>query len=411
MVFFEAPIAHGATQHGNPYTHTEFEEEWEASPPHHFQHNPYVQGEFEEEWEAPPGSHHYSGPAAYSSGVGEFEEEWEAPPGSHHYSGPAAYSSGVGEFEDEWEVPPGSHHYSGPAAYSSGVGEFEDEWEVPPGSPYTHTEFEDESEFLGNILRGVGGLFGGEEGEMEFEDASDRFFGKLRGLIGRIKRRVSGLARRALSIVPGVTRVISSIASESHPGADRMLNALAQEAEMEVTRVENHFTDKFAQTGEAEHPAVHAAFLSELMAANAAAAQSEAEAEAILGATIPLTIRLMRAQRTLLPVTPSLVQANVRLVRTLRRQGRDGRQLLRLLPTIHRNTVEILRLLARQQRLTTPLAVRAMGVATRRVMSNPRRTERALQRNIALQIRATRTNRPRGSLPLRPTPRRQRVAV
>ena len=328
MAIFEAPIAHEATQHGNPYSNL--------------------------------------------------------------------------EFEDEWEVQPGSHYIQS---------EFEDEWEVQPGSHYIQSEFEDESEFLGNILRGIGGLFGGEEGEMEFEDASDRFFGKIRGLIGRIKRRVRGLARRALSIVPGVSQVISSIASESHPGADRMLNVLAQEAEMEVTRVENHFTNTFAQTGEAEHPAVHEGLMSELMAANASAAQSEAEAEAILAATIPLTMRLMRTQRTLLPVTPGLVQANVRLVRTLRRQGRDGRQLLRLLPTIHRNTVAILRLVSRQQRLTTPLAVRAMGVATRRVMRNPRRTERALQRNIALQIRASRTNRPRGSLPLRQIPRRQRAAV
>jgi hypothetical protein len=336
MVFFEAPVAHMETPHGNPYTHQ--------------------------------------------------------------------------EFENEWELQPGSHHYSQPTHYTER--EFEGEWEQMAGNPYTHTEFEDESEFLGNILRGIGGLFGGEEGEMEFEHGPDRFiFGKLRGLIGRIRRRVSGLARRALSIVPGVSQVISSIASESPHGSDRMLHSLAQEAEMEVARVENHFTNSFGQTGEAEHPAVHAAVMSELMAANAANSQSEAEAEAMIAATIPLTIRLMRAQRTLLPVTPGLVQANVRLVRTLRRQGQDGRQLLRLIPTIHRNTVEILRLLSNQQRLTTPLAVRALGVATRRVMSNPRRSQRALQRNIALQIRTSGMSRSRGSLPLRPIPRRQRVAI
>src|SRR5689334_13394952 len=123
MAIFEAPIAHVATQHGNPYSSL------------------------------------------------EFEEEWEVHPGSHYTNT---------EFEEEWEVHPGSHYTNT---------EFEEEWEVHPGSHYTNTEFEEESEFLGNILRGIGGLFGGggEEGEMEFEDESDPFFGKIRGLIGRIK--------------------------------------------------------------------------------------------------------------------------------------------------------------------------------------------------------------------------------
>ena len=369
MAIFEAPVAHEAAHYSNPYSNPEFEEEWEVHEGSHYSN---------------PEASHYSNPYSNPYSTPEFEEEWETHEGSH-YSNP----------------------YSNP-----------------------ELEFEDEAEFLGNILRGIGGLFGGEEGEVghemeyefedeashysnpEMEDEADRFFfGKLRGLIGRIRRRVRGLARRALSIVPGVTRAISGIVSESHPMADRMLNAMAQEAEMEVAHMENHFTNTFAQTGETEHPEVHEALMSELMAANASATQSEAEAEAILAATIPLTIRFMRSQRTLLPVTPGLVQANVRLVRTLRSQGRDGHQLLRLLPTIHRNTVAILRHVALRQRLTTPLAVRAMAVATRRVMRNPRRTERALQRNIALQVRASRTNRPRGSLPLRPLPRRQRTAV
>jgi hypothetical protein len=181
---------------------------------------------------------------------------------------------------------------------------------------------------------------------------------------------------------------------------------------MEVAQMENQLLSMLSQTGEAEHPEVHEALMAELMAGNAAAAESEAEAEAMLAATIPMTIRFMRAQGTMLPVTPALVQANARLVRTLRRQGPGGRQLLRLLPAIHRNTIAILRRLSRSQRLTTPTAVRAMSVATRRVMSNPQRTQRAIRRNMAMQVRATRASRPRGTLPLRPTPRRrQRVTV
>jgi hypothetical protein len=53
-----------------------------------------------------------------------------------------------------------------------------------------------------------------------------------------------------------------------------------------------------------------------------------------------------------------------------------------------------------------------MSVATKRVMSNPQRVQRAIQRNMAMQVRATRTSRPRGTLPLRPSPRRQQeVAI
>ena len=180
---------------------------------------------------------------------------------------------------------------------------------------------------------------------------------------------------------------------------------------MEVAQMENQLLNMLSQTGEVEHPEVHEALLAELLAGSATAAQSEAEAEAMLAATIPMTIKFMRAPRTMLPVTPGLVQANVRLVRTLGRQGRDGRQLLRLLPEIHRNTIAILRRLARSQRLTTPLAVGAMSVATKRVMSNPQRVQRAIRRNMAMQVRASRMNQPRGTLPLRPTPRRQRVTV
>jgi len=52
-----------------------------------------------------------------------------------------------------------------------------------------------------------------------------------------------------------------------------------------------------------------------------------------------------------------------------------------------------------------------MSVATKRVMSNPQRVQRAIRRNMAMQVRASRMNQPRGTLPLRPTPRRQRVTV
>jgi hypothetical protein len=244
---------------------------------------------------------------------------------------------------------------------------------------------------------------------MEYE--ADLFFKKIGRAIKRVSKVVAPLAKRlAPFAAKALVGMIPGVGALAAPLAGKLVGSLLQEAEMEVAAVENQFTNTFAATGEAEDPRVHEALLSELMAANAVAAQTEAEAEAAIGATIPLTIRVMRANRTVLPVTPALVQANVRLVRTLRQQGADGRQLLRLLPTINRLAIGILRRAARIRRLTSPLAVTAMAVATRRVMSNPRKVRRAVQRNMALRVRAQASG-PRGTLPLRSTPRRRRVAV
>jgi hypothetical protein len=317
----------------------------------------------------------------YSNLELEFEEELS------HYSNPELEF----EFEDE------GAHYSNPEAspYSNPEFEFEDE-----AAQYSNPEWEFEDE-ISAIL--------GPTGEGEYE--ADQFFSRIRRAasrlrLGSIAKRLAPFAAKALAgIIPGGGAIAG-------PLVDKIVSSVVREAEMEVAQMENQLLNMLSQTGEVEHPEVHEALLAELLAGNATAAESEAEAEALLAATIPMTIRFMRAPRTMLPVTPGLVQANVRLVRTLGRQGRGGRQLLRLLPEIHRNTIAILRHLARSQRLTTPLAVGAMSVATKRVMSNPQRVQRAIQRNMAMQVRATRTSRPRGTLPLRPSPRRQQeVAI
>ena len=329
---------------------------------------------------------HYSNP--YSNPEFEFEDELShySNPEASHYSN--AYSNPEFEFEDE------AAHYSNP--YSNPEFEFEDEV-----AHYSNPELEFEDE-ISAIL--------GPTAEGEYE--ADQFFGRIRRAIKKaaslaapLAKRLAPFAARALAgMIPGVGAIAG-------PLAGKLVGSLVSEAEMEVAHMENQLLSMLSQTGEAETPEVHEALMAELLAGNGAAAESEAEAEAMLAATIPMTIRLMRASRTMLPVTPGLVQANVRLVKTLGRQGRGGRQLLRLLPEIHRNTIAILRQLARSQRLTNPLAVGAMSVATKRVMSNPQRVQRAIQRNMAMQVRASRMNQPRGTLPLRPTPRRQRVTV
>ena len=296
------------------------------------------------------------------------------------------------------------------------TGEFEDE-----ASPYSTPEFEYEG-LLGNIISGIGGLLGGGEvGEWEYEAIpysnpeleyeADLFFKRFRRAIGRVAKVVAPIARR---LAPGAARALVSmipgVGMVAGPLAGKLVGSLVSEAEMEVAEMEHQFLNALAETGEVEHPEVHEAVLSEVLAGNAIGAASEAEASAFTGSIVPLTIRVMRAQRTVRPVTPALVQSNVRLTRTLRKQGPVGRELLAVLPEINRLAIAILRRAARLQRLTSPLAVRAMAVATSRVMSNPRRVQRAIQRNMVVRVRA-KTSRPRGRLPLRPLPRRRRMRV
>ena len=326
--------------------------------------------------------------------------------------------------------------FEAPIAHESGghtTSEFEYETE---GFSHLSTEQEDEANadrMLGNIL---GGIFGESEseaealhalntmlGEDEWEHAGVSHFApnnpyttsemeyEADPFIGKVFRRIKGFARRIKGFLPGIIRrvagAIPGVGMIAGPLAGRLASTLIREAEMEVEGMERHFVNMLSQTGELEHPQVHEAFLTELMAGQAAMAETESEAEAIIAATIPLTMSHMGALRTVLPVAPAVVQTNVRLVRAFRRQGPQGRQLLRLQPTILRHAIAILRHAARIQRLTTPMAVQAVSIAANRALRNPRRVERALQRNVALQVRATQVRHPRGRLPLRPSPRRR----
>ncbi len=322
---------------------------------------------------------------------------------------------------------PMAHETAGPSHFTT-QSEFEDE--VSGHSHFT-TEFEQEDEaqadrMLGNILGGIAGegeseaeaihalnaILGEDEGhqyntaEMEYE--VDPFIGKA---FRRIKRFAKGFKRFLPGIIGKLAGAIPGVGIIAGPLAGKLAGALIREAEMEVEGMERQFVNMLGQTGELEHPQVHEAFLTELMAGQAAMATTESEAEAILAATIPLTMSNMRALRSVLPVAPALVQTNVRLVRALRRQGPRGRQLLRLHPTILRHAIAILRHASRIQRLTSPMAVQAVSIAANRVLRNPRKVERALQRNVAVQVRAAQTSRPRGRLPLRSTPRRRQPSA
>jgi hypothetical protein len=342
---FEAPVHE--QHYSNPYSNPEFEDEWEASPAAHYS-NPYSNPEFEDEWEASPAAHysnHYANPESqYSNPYSnpEFEDEWEANPAAH-YSNPYANP----EFEDEWETNH-EHHYSNPYA-----------------NPYANPE---------------------DEGEFFFKKA---FRSIGRGLKAVVKA-AAPLAKRFAPILAGkLATMIPGIGVVAGPLAAKLTSHLLKEGEMEAMQMEAEFFG----TNEAEAEVTnseqaHEAALTEFLAAQAAEATTEAESEAAIAATLPITIRIMGGQRALRSVTPVLTQATGRMTQLLRQQGPAGQQLLRTVPTIQRQAIATLKAAARSgQPINSATAVNALASATNRVLGTPQRVQGAIVRNAVLRQR------------------------
>jgi hypothetical protein len=167
----------------------------------------------------------------------------------------------------------------------------------------------------------------------------------------------------------------------------RQLARLFGEGELMAAQAEAEFFGANELQAElASHESAHEAALTEVLAAEAAHTASESEAAALLGATLPITIRIMGARRATHPVYPTLARAHSRLVRGIRRSGPAGPQLLRLVPCIQRRAVASLLAAHRTGRPITPeLVVRVMAGQAARVMSNPRVCRHALLRNTTIR--------------------------
>jgi hypothetical protein len=222
-------------------------------------------------------------------------------------------------------------------------------------------------------------------------------------------RKVGGLARR---VAPRIFRSLAGMIPGVGPIVSQVLGSVMGEAEAEAQQLEANLFG----AGEGEmpgHEMAHEAALTEMLAAEAASASTEAEAASVISATLPITIRIMGGRRALRPVLPVMTQANTRLIRTLRRQGPQGRQLLRTVPAIQRQAVATLRAADRRgQPVTGPMAVGALAAASRRLLSNPRRVTIVVNRNAAIRRRMTpmTPRRMAGFTPTRvapPHPRRQ----
>jgi hypothetical protein len=310
------------------------------------------EGVQEWEWEQQEGSHLEGSSEWEQAGAGEWE--WESP--------------GAGEWEWEGGAPAGEWEYE-----QAGLGEWEAEWEQA-GS----------------------GEWEWETGAGEWEADAFSFGGLLKG-IGSIAKKALPMATKALgSMIPGIGPIAG-------PLLGQLAGGLLGEGEAEAAATEaeafggNHGE---AEIGNSE--TAHEAALSELLAAEAATAPSEAEAASTISATLPLTITIMRAGKAVRPVMPVLTQANARVARALRKSGPQGRQLQRAMPSIQRVAVGTLKSAARQGRpVTAPLAVSSMAAATRRVLGNPRRAQAVVRRNAALRQR-TAPPHPRRALVYQP---------
>jgi hypothetical protein len=130
-----------------------------------------------------------------------------------------------------------------------------------------------------------------------------------------------------------------------------------------------------------------------MMAAVAAQARTEAEAEAMIGAA---TVAALSAQdrATLRRLLPHMVRATCVLTRLLRRQ-RATRPAVRAVPLIVRRTARVLGARAAAGRpVDRRAAARVMAGQTRRVLGSPQRTTRALQRNVRAATAARRATGP-----------------
>jgi hypothetical protein len=247
-----------------------------------------------------------------------------------------------------------------------------------------------------------------DELEFETEDESEEFF-----------RSVARLARRA-SRHPGLRRVGLAAARSALGGLGDVGAAIGGPAGSRGARIggtagaalgrtladwlpqqELEFETEFEAEFETEINPIRRAYpdaLMEHLGHAAATAQSEAEAEAFIGALIPLAARVIpQAAPAIMRAVPQLVRGVAAATRTLRSSPATT-PLVRAMPTVVRRTAQSLARQAATGRPVTPQqAVRTLAGQTARVVSNPQQCVAAYRRSRALdsqyhRSRAARSN-------------------
>jgi hypothetical protein len=150
---------------------------------------------------------------------------------------------------------------------------------------------------------------------------------------------------------------------------------------------------------------VHPEMLMAHLGHAAAETESEAEAEAFIGALVPLAAQILpRAAPAIMRVAPQLIRGAVGVGRTLRRDPQT-RPLVRTLPLIVRRTAaDVARDAARGQPVTPQRAVRTLARQTARTLGNPSQRAGAEQRAHRLDRRFHLAACPRTYAPGTPDP-------
>jgi hypothetical protein len=274
-------------------------------------------------------------------------------------------------------------------------GEFELELESElegEGEFEAEGEYEGE-EFLGTLARGAASLLGGlgqseYEGESEYEYEGE-FEGEFEGEY-ESEEFFRRLVRRALPVLRNVARVAAPVVGTAVGGplGGILGRAVAGALGEEELEGEFEYEGEYEMEGEFEEEAEYeeeamtgTQAIAHRMADVAARAQTEAEAEAMIGASTA-TIISPRDRAALRRILPHMVRGTAILTRILRRR-RATRPFVRVVPTITQRTARTLvRRAAAGQPVTRRTAARVMATQTRRVLSNPHTCTRALRRNV-----------------------------
>jgi hypothetical protein len=220
----------------------------------------------------------------------------------------------------------------------------------------------------------------GSEAEFEGDRESEQFFGALANLARRGAGwlTASGSPQRQAALTLARQAINQGLPAARRWGGGQAASWLSGllpqqeyewQSELEVSPIRKIYPDAMM-----EHLG-HAA----------AETHSEAEAEALAGAMIPLAARIVpRAAPVLMRATPGLVCGVAGVVRNLRKDPAT-RPLVRVVPAIVRGTAaSVAQKTASGVPVTPQAAVRALARQTLRVLGTPQQSAKAFRRSRAL---------------------------
>lgn len=264
------------------------------------------------------------------------------------------------EWLNEWQTPAGKYF---PNTYTAS--EYESEWEAREAEHYAHPSMASDAEW---------------ENQFSFQNnlKNIQFVARKTAPLARY---LSPIAVRVLiSAVPGAR-------ASFNPLTAQLLRPLLQKGERYSRQQEAEFFGtqatkvKVANKGKACEAA-----LTEVLAAEASHTESESEAAALIGTTVPIAFRVMGDRKLIHSVLPVLLVATARLVRFLHRHSPASRRLLRLVPTILRQTIASLQLARRWGcPMSSALVGCVMAIQTQRVLGNSRTVSLSITRNALLR--------------------------